>query len=80
MNTSIDASVAVMSTSKGSDVARWLADFCLYSCWSKDWCGKFKSSVSQDLSRSRSFPRSISDLLTVAYSSGAGVVPKSNLN
>ena len=26
INTSIDAYVAVMSTSKGSDVARWIAD------------------------------------------------------
>ena len=46
----IDASVAVVSTAKGSDVARWLADFFFYSCGSKGCCGKFRSSVSQDLS------------------------------
>ena len=59
MNPYIDASVAVMYTSKGSSVARCLVDCCLSSCGSKDWCGEFRSSVSQDSSRSRSFPTSI---------------------
>ena len=79
MNPSIDASVAVISTSKGSAVAIWLADCCLYSFGSKDRCDEFMSSVSQDSSRSRSLPRSFADSLAVVYYSGAGVVPKGNL-
>ena len=79
MKPSIDASVAVISTAKGSAVARRLSDFCFSSFGSKDWCGEFRSSVSQDSSRSRSFPRSIAASLTVVYSAGAGVVPKGNL-
>ena len=42
-------------------------------------CGEFRSSVSQDSSRSRSFPRSIAASLTVVYSAGTGVVPSGNL-
>ena len=79
MNPYIDASVAVMYTANGSDFARYLADSCLFSCSSKDRCGEFRSSVSQDLSRSRLLPRSISTSLTVVYSAGTGVVPKGNL-
>ena len=79
MNPSIHASVAVMSNSKGSDVSRWLAGCCFYSCGSKDQCGEFRSYVSQDSSRVRSLPRSIVASLTVLYSAGAGVVPKGNL-
>ena len=48
MKPSIDASVAVISTAKGSDVSRWLADCCFSSCRSKDWYGDFRLSVSQD--------------------------------
>ena len=59
MKPSIDASVALISTAKGYDVARWLADCCFSSCGSKDWCGKFRSSVSQDSFQSILFPRSI---------------------
>ena len=78
MNPSIDASVAVMSNAKGSAFSRWLVDCCLSSCDSKDLCGEFRSSVSQYLSRSRSFPRSISASLTVVYSAGMSVLPKGN--
>ena len=78
MNPSVDASMAVLSTSRGSAFARWFSDLCLYSFESKDIYGEFRSSVSQDLSRSRSLPRSIAASLTVVYSSGEGVVPKGN--
>ena len=60
MNPSIIASVAVMFTAKGPVVVIWIVDSCLSSCGSKDLCGEFRSHVSQDLSRSRSFPRYIS--------------------
>ena len=79
MKPSIDASVAVISTAKGSAVTRWLADCCFYSCGSKDRCGEFRSSVSQDSSLSRLLPRSIAASLTVIYFASAGVVPKGNL-
>ena len=79
MNTSIDASVALMSNDKGYAIARWLADCCFSYCESKYWCGEFRSSVSQDSSRSISFPRYISASLTVVYSDGADVVSKGNL-
>ena len=75
----IDASVAVISTAKGSSIERWLADCCFYSCGSKDRCGKFRLSVSQDSSCSRSLPRPIAASLTVAYYAGAGVTTKGNL-
>ena len=54
MNPSIDASVAVISTAKASVVVRCLAKCCFSSCGIKNWCGEFRSSVSQDSSRSRS--------------------------
>ena len=76
MNPYIDASVAVISTDKGYSFSIWLVDCCLSSCGSKDMCGDFRSSVSQDSSRSRSFPRYIAASLTVAYYAGVGVVPK----
>ena len=76
---SIDASVALIYTSKGSAVARWLFDFCFSSCGSKDWCVEFRTSMSQDSSRSRLLPRYISASLTVVYSACAGVVPKGDL-
>ena len=76
MKPSIDASVAVISTANGSAVSIWLSDCCFSSCWSKDLCGEFRSSVSQGSSRSRSLRRSIAASLTVVYSAGAGVVPK----
>ena len=79
MNPYIDASVSVISTTKGSSVSICLAEFCFSSCGSKDRFGKFRSSVYQDSSHSRSFPRSISASLTVVYSSGAGVVSIGNL-
>ena len=79
MNPSIHASVDVMSTAKGSVVEIWIAEWCFSYCGSKDRCGEFMSSVSQDSSWSRSFPRSIATSLTVLYSAGAGVVPKCNL-
>ena len=68
-----------MSTVKGSAVARCLAECCFSSCGSKDWCGEFISSVSQDSFLSRSFPRSIAASLTVIYSSGAVLVSKGTL-
>ena len=48
MKPSIDASVAVISTAKGSAFARWLADCCFSSGGSKDMCGELRSFVSQD--------------------------------
>ena len=78
MNTSIDVSEDVMSTAKRYAVSRWLFECYFSSCESKDRCGKFKSSVSQDYSRSISLPRSIAASLTVVYSAVAGVVPKVN--
>ena len=42
MNTSIDDSVAVLSTAKGSFVARLLAGCCLSPCKSKYRCGGFR--------------------------------------
>ena len=78
-NPSIDASVAIMSPDKGSAIAIWLLDYCFYSCGSKDWCGDFRSSVSQDSSWSRLLYRSIAASLTAIYYSGAYVVPKGNL-
>ena len=48
MNPFIDASMAMMSTAKGYDVAIWLVDCCFSYCGIKDHCGKFSSSVSQD--------------------------------
>ena len=56
MNLPIDASVDVISTAKGSAVVRWLVDGCFSSCGSNDWCGEFRSSVSQDSSWSGFFP------------------------
>ena len=48
MKPSIDASVAVISTAKGSDFSRWL-DYCCFSpVVSKDLCGELGSFVSQD--------------------------------
>ena len=79
MKTSIDASVAMISTAKGSAFTIWLADCCFYSGGSKDWCGKLRSSVSQDWSWSIFLPRSIAPSLAVVYSAGAGVVLKGNL-
>ena len=78
MNPSIDASLDFMSTAKGSEVAIWIVDCCLYYCVSKDLCGEFRLFVSQDFPWSRSFPRYIAASLTVVYSAGVGVVPKSN--
>ena len=79
MKPCIDSSVAVISTDKGTAVAIWLAESCFSSYGSKYWCGKFRSSVSQYSSQSRSLPRSIAPSLTVLYYAGAGVVPKVNL-
>ena len=79
MNTSIDSSVAVMSTARGSAFVRWFSDCFSSSFGSEDLCGELRFSVSQDFPLSRSFTRSISALLTVLYSAGAGVVPKGNL-
>ena len=80
MNPSIDVFVDVISTDNGSAVFRWLKDCCLFSCGSKDWCGEFILSVSQDSSRSILFPRSISASLTVVYSYGVSVAPNGNLS
>ena len=80
MNPSIDASVDLISNAEGSAVEIWISDFCLSSCGIKYRCDEFRSSVSQDSSRSRSFPRHISASLTVVYSAGASVVPKGNLS
>ena len=65
INPSIDASVAVMSTAKGYAVVRWLVDCSLSYCGSKYRFGEFRSSVSQDSSRSRSFLRSLAASLIV---------------
>ena len=80
MKPSIDDSLAVIYTDKGSAVAICLSNCCFSSCGSKDRCGKFRLSVSQDSSRSRSLPRPIAASLTVAYYAGAGVIPKVNLS
>ena len=48
MKPSIDASVAVISTAKGSAVAIWLADCCFSSVGSRYLCGELRSFVSQD--------------------------------
>ena len=48
MKPSIDASVAMISTTKRSAFSRWIADCCFSSGGSKDRCGKLRSSVSQD--------------------------------
>ena len=66
-NPSIDDSVDVMSSDKGPNIAICLADWCLSSCRNKDWCGKFRSSVSQDSFQSRSFTRSIDASLKFVY-------------
>ena len=79
MNTYIDASVDVIYTAKWSAVSRLIYGCCFSSCGSKDWCGEFISSVYQDLSRSRSFPRYIASSIIAVYSTGTGVVPKVNL-
>ena len=79
MNPSIDASVDVMSTSKGYAVAIWIADFYFSFCGSNYWCGDFRSSVTQDSSRSIWLPRYIAASLTVVYYDVAGVVPKGKL-
>ena len=79
MKSSIDASVAVISTDKWSAFVRWIAHWCFSSVGSKDLCGELRSFVSQDWSWSRSLPRSIAASLMVVYSTGAGVVPKGNL-
>ena len=72
----IDDSVAVMYTAKGYAVAKRIIDCCLSSFGSKDICGEFRSSVSQDSSQSISFPRYVATSLKVLYFAGAGVVPK----
>ena len=79
INPYIDASFDVIYTANGYAVVIWPVDCCLSSCVSKDWCGEFRPSVSQDLSRRRSFPRSVDASLIVVYSAGAGVVSKGNL-
>ena len=43
MKLSIDASVAVISTAKGSAFDRWLADCCFSSVGIKDLCGELRS-------------------------------------
>ena len=78
MNPSIDVSVSVMFTATGSAVAIWLVDCYFSSCGIKDRCSEFRSSLPQDSSQSRSFPRSIVASLIVVYSDGAGVGPKGN--
>ena len=80
INQYVDASVDEISTAKGSDVAIWLADFCLSSFESNNQCGELRLSVSQDSFCSRSFPRSIATSLTDIYSAGAGVVPTGNIS
>ena len=79
MNPSIDAYVDVMSTAKGYAISRWISDCCFSSCGSKDRCGEFRSSVSQDSPRSRFLRRSIAASLTVVYYACVGVVPMGNL-
>ena len=71
--------MAVISTAKGSAISICIAGLCFSSCVSKDLCGKFRSSVSQYSSRSRSLPRYIAASPTVVYSAGVGVVPKGDL-
>ena len=78
MNPSIDASMTVISTAKGSAVSILIFDCCLSSCGSKDRCGEFRSYASQNSSWSRSFTRSISASLTVVYSAGARVMTQGN--
>ena len=78
MNTSIDASVDVMSTDQGSDVEIGLVDCCLSFCGIKEQCCEFSSSLSQDLSWSRFFTSSIAASLIVVYYAAAGVFSKVN--
>ena len=75
VNPYIDSYVAMMSTSRGSTFAIWIVKCCLSSCGSKDMCGEFISSMLQNSSWGRLFPRSIAASLTVVYSDGTGVVP-----
>ena len=78
MNPSIDASVSLMSTSRGSAFERCFTGCCSSSFGSKVLCGELRFSVSQDYSLSRSFPKSIANFLIVVYSSVVSVVPKGN--
>ena len=78
MKPSIDASLAVMYTSRGYVFAKLSSEWCLFSSRSRFLCGKLRYVVSCDSSLSSSFPRSIATLLIVSYSSGVGVVPKGN--
>ena len=78
MNTSIDSSVAVMSTARGSAFVRWFSDCFSSSFGSEDLCGELRFYVYQYLSLSILFPRYIAAFLTVVYYAGAGVVPKGN--
>ena len=75
----IDSSVAVISTARGYAFARWFGDYYFSLFGSKDLCGELKSSVSQYLSLSRSFPRSIAASLVVVYSTCAVAMTKGNI-
>ena len=75
---SIDSSVDLMSTARGSAFVRWFSDCCLSYFGSKVMFGELILSVSQDSSYSRLFHRSIAALLVVVYSSDVGVVSKGN--
>ena len=70
MNPSIDASVAVISIANGSAVARCIYDCFFFSYGSKDWCGNFISSMSQDASQIRLLPWYFAASITVVYSAG----------
>ena len=78
MNPSIDASMTVISTARGSACTIWFVNCCLSSFVSKYMCSEFRSYISQDLYWSISFTMSIVDSLIVVYSAGAGVVPEGN--
>ena len=79
MNPSIDASVSVISTARGSDFARCFDNCSFSSFGSKVLCDKLRLSISQDSSLSRCFLRSILAFLIVVYYAGVGMVPKGNL-
>ena len=76
MDVFIDASIDVMSTDRGATFTIWFAGGCLSSFGRKVLCGESRLSVSHDSPLSISFSRSISASLIVAYSAGAGLVPK----
>ena len=78
MNPSIDDSVSVISTARGSAFTGWFSGCCLSSFGSKVLCGEMIFYGSHNSSLNRLFPRYIAAFLIVVYSYGADVVKKGN--